>query len=112
MDIGNWIWGFVVAMGIPSAVTGILIWRLKKDIDKRERAKDKQEEYRHKLMAMMMKTEHANFVLSSAIAMAIQRIPDAHCNGDMKAALEEATKLQKEEQDFLVDRGAEHIFDD
>ena len=44
--------------------------------------------------------------------MAIQRIPDAHCNGDMKAALEEATKLQQEEQDFLVDKGTEQIFGD
>lgn len=110
MGIDSVVWAIIVAMGIPSAITGLLVWKLKKDIDKRDRVKDKQEEDRYKLMSMMMKTGHANFVLSSAIAMAIQRIPDAHCNGDMKAALEEATKLQKEEQDFLVDKGAEHLF--
>lgn len=112
MEIGNWIWGFIVAMGIPSAITGLLVWKFKKDIDERDKAKEKRDDDRHKLMLMMMKTGHANYVLSSAIAMAIQRIPDAHCNGDMKAALAEATKLQQEEQDFLVDKGTEHIFGD
>ena len=36
---------------------------------------------------------------------AVQRIPSAKCNGDMKAALEEATKCQAQENELLMQLG-------
>ena len=64
------------------------------------------------LMLMIMQTSRATNVLAEATARAVQRIPDAHCNGDMTAALERAARIQKEEQQFLIDQGVKHIFGD
>lgn len=103
---------FLIAMGIPSAVTGLLFWWLKRDIEKRDRKKEEHEQNIEKVMLMIMRTSRANNVLAEATAKAVQRIPDAHCNGDMKAALEKAAAIQKEEQQFLIDQGVKHIFGD
>lgn len=114
---------FLIAMGIPTAFTGLLVWWLKRSIDKRDKeaerraeAERKRAEEREKntetLMLMIMQTSRATNVLAEATAKAVQRIPDAHCNGDMTAALERAEKIQKEEQQFLLDQGIKHIFGD
>ena len=62
-------------------------------------------------MLMIMQTSRATNVLAEATARAVQRIPDAKCNGDMTHALAEATRIQKEEKDFILDQGIKHIFD-
>ena len=103
---------FVAAMGVPSAFMGFLVWWLKRYIDKRESAKEKREKNIEKLMLMSLETARATQVLTEATARAVQRIPDAHCNGDMTSALERAAKIQKEEQQFLIDQGIQHIFGD
>lgn len=99
-------------MGIPTGFTGILIWWFKKSIEKREANKEEREANTEKLMLMLMQTARATNVLAEATARAVQRIPDAHCNGDMKAALEQAAAIQKQEKDFLLDQGLKHIFGD
>jgi uncharacterized protein YigA (DUF484 family) len=101
---------FVAAMGIPSAVCGLLVWWFKKKVDERDARIDERERNFEKLMLMIMQTSRANNVLAVATARAVQRIPDAKCNGDMTAALEEAAALQAAEKDFLVEQGVKHIF--
>lgn len=100
----------LIALGIPTAVTGLLVWWLKKHIDKREARSEEREKNTERLMLMIMQTSRATNILAEATAKAVQRIPDAHCNGDMTAALEQASKIQKEEQQFLFDQGIRHIF--
>lgn len=85
---------------------------LKKGIDKREAKREEREENTEKLMIMMMQETRATNVLATATAKAVQRIPDAHCNGDMTSALETAAKIQNEEKDFLLDQGIRRIFGD
>ena len=97
-------------MGIPTALTGFLVWLLKRHIDKRDSKSEEREKNTEKLMLMIMQTIRATNVLAEATAKAVQRIPDAKCNGDMTAALERAAKIQKEEQQFLIDQGVKHIF--
>jgi uncharacterized protein YigA (DUF484 family) len=99
-------------MGIPSAICGLLVWQLKRDIEKREAKREEHDKNVEKLMLMIMQTSRANNVLATATARAVQRIPDAKCNGDMTSALEEAAKIQKEERDFLAEQGIKHIFSD
>ena len=99
-------------MGIPSAITGLLVWWLKRSIDKRDAKREEREKNTETLMLMIMQTSRATNVLAEATARAVQRIPDAHCNGDMTHALEEAARIQKEEKDFLMDQGIKHIFED
>lgn len=99
-----------MAAGVPSALFGLVIWWFKRTVEAREAARDEREKNLEKLMLMIMQTSRANNVLAMATAKAVQRIPDAQCNGDMTAALEEATRLQIAEKDFLVEQGVKHIF--
>jgi hypothetical protein len=103
---------FLLAMGIPTTIMGLLVWWLKRYIDKRDQAAMERERDIEKLMLMIIQTSRANNVLAEATARAVQRIPDAHCNGDMTSALERASKIQKEEQEFLMDKGIRHLFGD
>ena len=105
-------WEVLVAIGVPTAIMGFLVWYLKRYIDKREKIKEEHEKNTEKLMLMIMQTGRATNVLAEATARAVQRIPDAHCNGDMHAALAEAARIQKEEKDFIMDQGIKHIFED
>ena len=100
----------IIAMGIPSAVTGLLVWWLKRYIDKREQEREEREKKTEKFMLMLMQTSRATNVLATATAKAVQRIPEAKCNGDMTAALEEADKIQKIEKEWLFEQGVENIF--
>ena len=102
----------LIAMGIPTAVTGLLVWWLKRYIDKRDRKAEEREKNTEQLMLIIMRNSRATNVLAEATARAVQRIPDAKCNGDMTAALEMAHKIQKEEKDFMFDQGIKHIFGD
>lgn len=110
MTIGQFIIAFVAAMGIPSAITGILVWWLKKSIDKREAKREEREANIEQMMLLIAQNGRAAYTLSRATAVAVQRIPSAKCNGDMKTALEEADKLQLKEQQFLIDQGVKRIF--
>ena len=99
-------------MGIPSSIFGLLIWWLKRYIDARDKKAEAREKTVENLMLLMMKEIRATNVLAEATAKAVQRIPDAHCNGDMTAALEMAAKIQKEERQFILDQGIKHVFGD
>lgn len=112
----------LIDWGVPAAIMGIITFILKRYIEKRDAEKDRKEqiekearEEREKntetLMLMIMQTSRATNVLAEATAKAVQRIPDAHCNGDMTTALERAASIQKEEQQFLIDQGIKHIFE-
>ena len=103
---------FIAAMGIPSAVCGLIVWKFKKHIDKQEAKRDLHERNIEKIMLMIMKSTRANNVLATATAKAVQRIPDAKCNGDMTKALEQAAAIQQEEKDFLMEQGIKYIFED
>lgn len=102
---------FIIAMGIPSTIMGLLVWWLKKHIDKTEKKREEREKNSEQFMIYIMQTSRATNVLAEATAKAVQRIPDAHCNGDMTAALEQAKKIQNEEKDFLMNQGIKHIFE-
>ena len=57
----------------------------------------------------MINSVNACMSLSEATARAVQRIPDAHCNGDMHAALEYVTNVKHRQKEFLTKQGVEHI---
>ena len=59
----------------------------------------------------MIKGTSAAIALGEATARAVQRIPDAHCNGDMHAALEYATRVKHEQKDFLTKQGIHALYD-
>jgi hypothetical protein len=100
----------IIAASIPSAVTAFLFWVLEKRIEKREAEKEKREEAKKQLELSLVQSVNASLALSEATAKAVQRIPDAHCNGDMHAALEYAAKVKHDQREFLQKQGIENIF--
>ena len=99
----------IIAMGIPSAITGFLFWLLKRHIDKKEKERQDRMDKLEELILLVMQSSRANNILATATAKAVQRIPEAKCNGDMTAALEEASKIHKMEKEFFYKQGVEHI---
>lgn len=102
----------LISTGIFSTILGFVAWLLKRHIDDIEKKREEKETNTETLMLYIMQTSRATNVLAEATARAVQRIPDAHCNGDMTTALAEAEKIQKAEKDFLLDQGIKHIFGD
>lgn len=102
---------WIITFGIPSAITGFAFWILKRYIDKKEAKREEKEANNEKLILLMLKMGKANNILAEATARAVQRIPDAKCNGDMTSALEEAEAIRKEEKDFMFEQGVKHIFE-
>lgn len=100
-----------LTMGIPTAITGFLFWLLKREINRAEAKREQREKDTVQLIMMIMNTSRSTNILAEATAKAVQRIPEAHCNGDMTAALEQAAKFQKEEQEFITQQGIKNIFD-
>ena len=101
----------ILMFGIPTAITGFGIWLIKRKIEKNERQSTEKANNLQDLVLMMLQTTRANAVGITAVAKAIQRIPDAHCNGDMTKALEYMKAIQEKEKDFLMDKGVKHIFE-
>ena len=100
----------IIAMGVPSAITGFCFWMMEKKIEKRQKEQDKKDEARKQNEIIVLKGVNAAIALGEATAWAVQRIPDAHCNGDMHQALEYAEKIKHEQKDFLTEQGVEAIY--
>ena len=112
----------LIAASIPSAITGFCFWAIEQKLQKQakkraeeERARradqDKREADRVEHELLLIQAVNASISLGEATAKAVQRIPDAHCNGDMHAALEYAEKVKHKQKDFLSRRGLEAMLD-
>ena len=116
LTVGQALWAFILALGIPSALTGFLVWNFERKLAKREAKREKEQEERHKkeaerekareeLQILTIQGVSAAIALGEATAKAVQRIPDAHCNGDMHDALNYAIKIKHKQKDFLTRMG-------
>jgi hypothetical protein len=114
--------GLIALMGIPSAITGFCFWLLQRSIIKQQAKKDKEEEARRNVEAererlrekqelLLIQGVRAAIALGEATAKAVQRIPDAHCNGDMHKALNYADKVKHEQKDFLAEQGVHFLYE-
>ena len=66
---------------------------------------------KEKLFILIVQSSGAAIALGEATARAVQRIPDAHCNGDMHAALAYATDIKHKQKDFLMEQGIQALWD-
>lgn len=112
----------LLAMGIPSAITAFCFWLVQRKItehdkdeaerrQKREKKIDEQEQRRDEMQYLVIQSVNASIALSEATAKAVQRIPDAHCNGDMDEALAYAQKVKHEQKEFLTKQGIKKLYD-
>lgn len=121
MDISVSIAALVGAMCIPSAITGFCFWLIQREINKRDEKDKTEREARQQLLnereatrekneLYIIKSVSASIALGEATARAVQRIPDAHCNGDMHAALEYAQTIKHEQKDFLHEQALKNLY--
>ena len=96
-----------LAFGVPTAVTGLWFWLLKKHIDKKEIERDELEKAREKNAVLLIKSVGAALALGEATAHAIK---DGKCNGEMTAALEYAKKMKHEQKDFLTEQSIKNLY--
>lgn len=107
---------------VPSAVTGFCFWLIQQKIKKNEKKREaeeqkrvedkkKREELREQQELFMVQGINAALALGEATAKAVQRIPYAHCNGDMHKALEYAAEVKHEQKDFLAKQGIIHLYE-
>lgn len=101
----------IAVFGIPSAITGLAVWWVKRRVEASEKKSQEQQQNIEALIMMIVQSSKANQIGITAIAKAVQRIPDAHCNGDMTAALEKMEEIQQQEKQFLINKGIKYIFE-
>ena len=104
----------IIAMSIPSAISGGIIKfcfsRLQKKVEEQEKEREKKEEARRENEIIMIESMNAAIALGEATARAVQRIPDAHCNGDMHAALKYATDIKHKHKSFIAKHGINALY--
>lgn len=104
-------WEFLCAMAVPSGITGLCFWRLQRKITRSEAKRDAKETARETNEVMLIQKVDAALCLGEATARAVQRIPDAHCNGDMKSALEYAAQVKHAHRKFMTEQGVHQLYD-
>ena len=120
LTIHQLIWGVVAAAGIPSAIVGFAVWMMQQKILKRDKQREEdnlryrqereeREQAREQFEINLLEQLNATMALSEATAKAVQRIPDAHCNGDMHTALKYAEETKRKQKEFLQKKGIQAI---
>lgn len=97
----------LLAMSIPSGITGFCFWLLQRKMDKREKARKEKEKVREQQEFLLVKSMGAAIALGEASAIALK---NGHTNGETEAALEYARKVKHEQKDFLTRQGIESIY--
>lgn len=120
ITIPQLILAFIGAAGIPAAVVGFAVWMMQQKILKRDKQREEdnlryrqereeKERAREQFEINLLEQLNATMALSEATAKAVQRIPDAHCNGDMHAALKYAEETKRKQKEFLQKKGIQAI---
>ncbi|NCC17216.1 MAG: serine/threonine protein kinase [Clostridia bacterium] len=105
---------------MQALVTSMGIWLIQRSITKRDKvvekreaarseATEKREKEREDMEYNLLTAVNASIALGEATAKAVQRIPDAHCNGDMTKALEYTTEVKHDLKNFLNRKAVEKI---
>lgn len=97
----------ILCAAIPSLVSGVGLSVISSNLRKHQENQMKQEADHIKSEQHVLNTLIATAEGTEAIAKAVQRIPDAHCNGDMKAAIAKVEKSLSSQRDFLREKAVE-----
>lgn len=97
----------LVAMGIPTAITGLFLWLFQRSITKRDAKRDAADRGRERNQVLLIRSIGASIALGEATAHAIK---DGRCNGEMTKALEYAERIKHEQRDFMTEQGAKSLY--
>ena len=103
-----WVWAFIAL--IPTTVMGLIAWHYKRRIEKTEKNRAETEASREQHEFMIVQATWAAIALAEATARAVQRIPDAKCNGDMTKALKYAEDVKHDQKDYLAKQGIHALY--
>ena len=92
-----------------SAAVAVLVAVLNRRMARQDKEKDALTAARVKNETLLIKLSMASLALGEATAEAVQRIPDAHCNGEMHEALDFAKATKKEYREFERQQTAESL---
>lgn len=109
IDFVDLVVAFIAAMGVPSSVMGLIVWRLKTRMEAREASQDKKNADQQQLFLLIVQSTRASIALGEATAHAMQR---GHTNGDMEAALKYAADIKHKQKDFLAEQGIHALLDE
>ena len=101
-------WLLLAALGIPAFLLG----RMERKLDRAEAGRELQDRAREQMFCGLTQSAMAAIALGEATARAVQRIPDAHCNGEMRAALEYAARVQEDQKELLTRMGVHALWED
>lgn len=107
-SVGQLLLAFLAAMGIPGAIMGLIVWRIKGRFEERENELLGKEQARQELILLLVQSTRASIALGEATAHAMQR---GHTNGDTEAALAYATEVKHKQKDFLARQGIHALLD-
>jgi hypothetical protein len=94
------IWAILLAAGIPSSITGLVITRFIKRQDNRDKA-------REEINVLLVQGIGASISLGEANAIAIR---DGKTNGETKEALKYAMDAKHNITNFLTKQGVKQIY--
>ena len=100
----------IIAMSIPSAITGFCFWMLERQMSRNEKERDEKDAARKQNEIIIIESVNAAIALGEATARAVQRIPDANCNGDMHKALDYAAEVKHKHKDFITEQGIKALY--
>lgn len=98
------IWVILVAIGLPTAVVSTLVGIMFRRIEKKM---DSEKQARKDFEMFQVKSLTATMGLCEANAIALQ---NGKCNGETHKALAYMQEVKREQRNFLIDKGIEHIF--
>ena len=105
---GQLLLAFLAAMGIPGAIMGLIVWRIKGNFEARAEDLAAKEQARQELILLLVQSTRASIALGEATAHAMQR---GHTNGDTEDALEDDTEVKHKQKDFLARQGIHALLD-
>lgn len=88
---------------VPSAVIGLIVWRLEKKMDKRFQAQEQHERDREEYEVLSIQATRAAISLGEATALALK---NGHTNGETDSALAYARDIKHQQTDFLTRQAA------
>ena len=95
-------------VSIPCIVTGVSVWLLHRNIDRKDKKREVQDKAREKRDLLLVQSVNAAITLCEATAEAVQRM-DKNCNGKMTKALDYAITVKHELRDFLNEQGIKKL---
>lgn len=102
----------LIESGFSAVIIGLIVGVMQKKFEKIERRREEKEQRQEALQRIILESLDGAMDLSISTATAISRIPSAHCNGDMHAALEAAQKTKENQRRAMTAAGISHMMHD